>query len=134
MRKMAMSMPSRCRGMMLLTAIFIMIVLGLLAAFLTESLIGQHARGNLAQLARQADYAAASGVEWGRDRALRGGVCGIGQIQIAGFTVAVSCSAETVTEGAAVYQIYDIAAEARHGSYGDLDFARRSARGQYTNR
>ena len=119
---------------MLITAIFIIVVLGLLAAFLSESLIGQYARGNLAQLSRQSDYAAASGVEWGRDRALRGGVCGTGQIQVAGFTVTVNCSVETVTEAAATYQVYDIAAEARHGSYGDRDFARRSARGRYTNR
>lgn len=119
---------------MLLTAIFIIVVLGLLAAFLTESLVGQYARGNIAQLMRQSDYAAASGVEWGRDRALSGGVCGIAQIQIAGFTVAVSCTVETVTEATATYQVYDIAAEARHGSYGDRDFARQSARGQYTNR
>ena len=127
-------MPSRCRGMMLLTAIFVIVVLGLLAAFLTESLTGQYARSSLTQLLRQADYAAASGVEWGRDRALRGGVCGNAQIPIAEFTVTVSCSVATVTEGAATYQIYDIDAEARHGSYGDRDFARRNARGQYSNR
>ena len=127
-------LPSRCRGMMLLTAIFIIVVLGLLAAFLTQSLVSQYASGSLTQLLRQSEYAAASGVEWGRERALGSGVCGTGQIQIAEFTVTVICSVVTVTEDATSYPIYDINAEARHGNYGDRDFARRSARGQYANR
>ncbi|HWM28259.1 MAG TPA: hypothetical protein VNQ14_07365, partial [Woeseiaceae bacterium] len=90
--------PRRCDGIILLTVIFIMIVLGLLAAFLAESLNGQYAAHNLSQLDRQARYAAASGVEWGRERALQDGICGPAEISLAGFTIDVSCTALQVTE------------------------------------
>jgi hypothetical protein len=126
--------PRRSGGVVLLTVVFIMVVLGLVAALLAESLVGQYATGNLARLDRQARFAAASGIEWGRDRALLGASCGTSQITIGGFTVTVTCTTLQVTEGAAVYDMFDISAEAVHGSYGNADFIRRSAQGRYSNR
>lgn len=124
----------RCGGAILLTVIFIMIVLGLLAAFLAESISAQYATGSLSKLARQADYAAASGIEWARDRALQGGSCAPGQISFAGFTVSVDCTMITVTEDVASYQIFHVDAVAERGLYGNADFVRRSASGRYSNR
>ncbi|MGA8204347.1 MAG: hypothetical protein WB812_07480 [Woeseiaceae bacterium] len=112
-------------GAILLTVVFIMVVLGLIAAFLTRSLGAQHAEASLDHLSTQARFAAASGIEWGRGRALSGGICGNGQIIVGEFTVSVSCEAVAVTEGSATYNMYDLSAEARHGSYGDADFMRR---------
>ena len=126
--------PRRSGGVVLLTVVFIMIVLGLVAALLAESLMGQYATGNLARLERQARFAAASGIEWGRDRALQAATCGTSQISIADFTVTVSCTTLQVTEGSAVYDMFDIGAEAVHGTYGNPDFIRRSAQGRYSNR
>ena len=126
--------PRRSGGVVLLTVVFIMIVLGLVAALLAESLMGQYATGNLARLERQAKFAAASGIEWGRDRALQAATCGTSQISIADFTVTVSCTTLQVTEGSAVYDMFDIGAEAVHGTYGNPDFIRRSAQGRYSNR
>lgn len=126
--------PAHSRGVVLITVLFVMVVLGLLAAMLARSLGAQHARVGLEQLSRQAEYAAASGLEWGRDRALQAGLCATAQIALAGFTVTVTCTSEAVTEGAASYDVYDIAAEARRGSYGDVDFVRRSLRDRVTNR
>lgn len=121
-------------GMILITVIFIMVVLGLLAGFLVQSLGSQHALATLTQLSRQAGYAASSGVEWGRARALQGGVCGTAQIAIADFTVTVNCSSATVTEGTMVYEVFDIVADARRGSYGNADFVRRTERSRVSNR
>jgi type II secretory pathway pseudopilin PulG len=126
--------PARCRGVILVTVVFVMIVLGLLAALLVESLDGQHAAGALAQQSRQAGFAAQSGIEWGRERALQAGICGTSQFSIADFTVTVTCTTVQVTEGAAIYDLYDIAVEARHGQYGNPDFVRRSLRGRFSNR
>ena len=126
--------PRRSGGVVLLTVVFIMIVLGLVAALLAESLMGQYATGNLARLERQARFAAASGIEWGRDRALHAATCGTSQISIADFTVTVTCTTLQVTEGSAVYDMFDIGAEAVHGTYGNPDFIRRSAQGRYSNR
>jgi type II secretory pathway pseudopilin PulG len=126
--------PRRTGGVVLLTVVFIMVVLGLVAALLAESLMGQYATGNLARLERQARFAAASGIEWGRDRALQAATCGTSQISIADFTVTVTCTTLQVTEGSAVYDMFDIGAEAVHGTYGNPDFMRRSAQGRYSNR
>lgn len=114
----------RQSGAILLTVVFIMVVLGLIAAFLVRSLGAQHAQSSLDHLMLQAQFAATSGIEWGRGRALSAGLCGTGQIAVAEFTVTVSCEGVSVTDGAASYTVYDISAEARHGSYGDADFVR----------
>jgi hypothetical protein len=127
-------LPRRCDGVVLLTVIFIMVVLGLLAALLAENLSGQYATGNLSRLERQARYAAASGVEWGRERALQSGVCGVAEISFAEFTVTVSCATLPVTEGSATYDMFDIDAVAVHGTYGNPDFMRRNMRGRYNSR
>ena len=126
--------PRRPAGVVLVTVLFIMVVLGMVAALLAESLVGQYATGNLARLDRQARFAAASGVEWGRDRALQAAICGNSQISVADFTVTVTWTTLQVTEGAAVYSMFDINAEAIHGSYGNADFIRRSDQGRYSNR
>ncbi len=125
---------ARCRGVILITAIFVMILLGLLASLLVENLGGQYTIAGFAQLKVQAGYAAASGIEWGRERAVQGGSCGSSQISIADFTVDVSCTTLQVTEGAAIYDLYDITANAQHGVYGNPDFIRRSLRGRFSNR
>ena len=121
-------------GMILITVIFIMVVLGLLAGFLVQSLGSQHALATLTQLSRQAGYAASSGVEWGRTRALQGGVCGTAQIAISDFTVTVSCSSATINEGTMVYEVFEIVADAERGSYGNADFVRRTERSRVNNR
>ncbi len=127
-------MPGRDSGMILITVIFIMVVLGLLAGFLVQSLNSQHSLATMTQLSRQAGYAAASGVEWGRTRALQNGVCSTAQIAIADFSVTVICNNLTVTEGASVYQVFDLEANAQRGSYGSPDFVRRSQHARVSNR
>lgn len=128
------SRPGRDGGMILITVIFIMVVLGLLAGFLMQSLSSQHSVATLTQLSRQAGYAAASGIEWGRTRALQSGVCSTAQISIAEFSVTVRCSSLTVTEAAALYQVFDLEVDAQRGSYGSADFVRRSQRARVSNR
>lgn len=128
------SLPGRDGGMILITVIFIMVVLGLLAGLLVQSLNNQHSVATLTQLSRQAGYAATSGVEWGRTRALQNGVCSTAQMAIADFSVTVRCNSLTVTEGAAVYQVFDLEADAQRGNYGSADFVRRSQRARVSNR
>lgn len=121
-------------GMILLTVLFIMVFLGLFAAFLARSLGGQHAQATLVQLSQQAQFAAASGIEWGRNRALQAGICGTNQIAVYGFAVTVTCSSAAIVEGAAAYTVFEIQAEARRGNYGNADFVRRSLQARVTNR
>jgi type II secretory pathway pseudopilin PulG len=125
---------ARCRGVILVTVILVMIVLGLLAALLVRNLGGQYMAGTLAQQSRQAGYAAQSGIEWGRERALQAGICGTSQFSLADFTVTVTCATVQVTEGAAIYDVYDVTAEAQHGAYGNPDFVRRRLQSRFSNR
>ena len=124
----------REQGMVLLTVVFVMIVLGLLAALLARSLSNQHAQAGIAQLSQQAYFAAVSGLEWAKARALQAGVCGASQITVADFTVTVTCDSAAITEGAAAYSVFDLQAEARRGVYGNPDFVRRTLQSRVTNR
>lgn len=112
----------------------VMIVLGLLAAYLVESASDRYAVATLAQLSRQTEQAAASGLEWGRARALQSASCATAQWQFAGTTVDVVCVTVQVTEDGVSYPVYDVTADARHGNYGDFDHVRRTARARYAAR
>lgn len=129
-----MTTPQRQQGVALLGVIMIMLVLGLVAAYLAEAISGRYAAAALDRLSRQADHAAATGLEWARDRALVAGSCVNTQIAYAGMTVDISCAALQVNENGTLYWIFDIAADARHGSYGDPDFVRRNRRARLATR
>ncbi len=128
------ALPAQSRGAVLITVVFVMLVLGLLAAALARSLEGQYAGESLTHLARQAQYAALSGIEWGRGRAVQNGICANGQIAVGEFTIVVACTSETVTEGMSSYEVFDIDAEARRGVYGEIGFARRWQHARASNR
>ena len=122
------------RGIALLSVIMIMVVLGAVAAWLAEAISGRYAAVALDRLSQQADHAAASGLEWARSRALQAGSCANTQLQFAGMTVDISCTTLQVNENGVLYAVFEIAADARHGSYGDADFVRRMRRARLAAR
>ena len=134
MRQSAGKGKRRDRGMILLTVVFTMVVLGLLAALLARGSSDQHADAALAQLSQQARFAAVSGIEWARSRALQTGVCGTSPVTVADFAVTVTCSSAAITEGTASYTVYDLTSEARRGSYGNADFVRSIHQSRVSNR
>jgi MSHA biogenesis protein MshP len=105
------------RGVSLIAAIFLLVVLGGLIAYLVKlSGLQQSAAAYDVQGAR-AYQAARSGIEWGIYRALRDGVCAGGSFapagQFSGFTVAVTCAATPYTEvDATAKTVYSITATA----------------------
>ena len=125
---------TRQRGVALLSVIMIMLVLGLIAAYLAEGLSGRFAAIAQNRMMRQADHAAASGLEWARNRALVAGSCTTSQLQFSGMTVDVACTTVQVNENGTLYAIFDITADARHGTYGNADFVRRSQRARLAAR
>jgi len=125
---------TRQHGVALLSVIMIMLVLGLIAAYFAESLSGRFAATAQDRLMRQADHAAMSGIEWARDRALVAGSCTTSQLAFAGMTVDVTCTTLQVNENGTLYAIFDITADARHGTYGNPDFVRRSQRARLAAR
>jgi MSHA biogenesis protein MshP len=121
---------TRARGFTLVSAIFLMVVLVLLAASLVTLSSVQHATAlQQLQMAR-AQYAARAGVEW----AVRAAYCPAGPTALAppglpGFSVEVSCSATTHTlataAGPADQAYYRVDVVARSGVYGGPDYVRR---------
>jgi MSHA biogenesis protein MshP len=120
----------RQRGVALVIAIFLLVVLAGLGAFAVRlSLFQQQTTGG-GLLAAQALQAAKSGVAWAAHRAINTGWCATASVPLteggaAGFTVTVNCSQSTHTEGGATLNVYIFDVLAESGSYGTPDYVSR---------
>lgn len=122
---------SALRGFALVSALFLIVVLSALGAFLVNLVAVQHATPAMRVRAARADYAARSGMAWAVHRALDSGVCAdadfaLGEGALAGFSVSVRCAASVhdLSGAAAPYYVIDVSAQA--GSYDSADFVARS--------
>lgn len=129
-------LPRQQSGLSLITAIFIVVGLALVATFAVRSLGSQQAQNNQALIGQRAFYAARAGLEWGAAQALLPtGSCGVGTILvIEGITVTVSCMATPVTEAGVTYQIYAVDVLATSGMLGEPEYAQRSLTARFTNK
>ncbi len=115
------------RGFTLVQAVFILVVLGILGAVMVRLLGVQSTTSTFALQGSRAYQAARSGLEWGAARASSGSDCN-GSMVIENFSVAVTCSSQTFSEGPiGPYSVYRIGATATYGSYGSADFVLRQA-------
>lgn len=129
-----MTAARREKGFALLAVIGVMLVLGMISAYLAEAISGRHAAASLDALQRQADQAAQAGIEWARGRALGGGGCAAAQVAYAGFTIDVACVTLQVDENGTLYDVFAVSANAWRGTYGNPDFVRRTRRARFANR
>ena len=120
----------RQRGAALVVAVFLIVVLALLAAAAVRltSIQGQNVNLNL--LGARALNAARSGIEWSARRTLSTGTCFSGSTTLSeaaldGFDVTVSCSQTSHAEGAATVTVFAITAFASNGNYGQPDYVSR---------
>lgn len=121
----------RRNGFALISAIFLMVVLGLLAFFLMSLSGTQQFTGLWAIQGARAQYAAQSGLQWGAWQALHGSGACAGTLSInAGaptpFTVAVSCSSSDHVELGVTTRIWEIRANARSGNFGEPGYVQRT--------
>ncbi|MBI4692687.1 MAG: pilus assembly protein MshP [Gammaproteobacteria bacterium] len=121
------------RGFSLVTAIFIVVVVSLIAGYMVNLGSSQQAATNFALLGARASFAAESGMEWatrqvvttdacftnGTSFALAGGALG-------GFTVTLSCAETSVTEGAVTYKVFTLGSTATLGTEGAEDYFSRT--------
>lgn len=120
-------------GFALISAIFLMVVLGLLAFFLMSLSGTQQFTGLWAIQGARAQYAAQSGLQWGAWQALHGsGACN-GTLSVnagagapAPFTVAVRCSSSNHVELGVSMRVWAITANARSGNFGQPGFVQRT--------
>lgn len=122
----------RSGGFALVPAIFLIVVLSVLAAWAVRLNVQQQQTVSLAVLGARALAAANAGVEWGAWRALNGtcanGTLALGETTLAGFSVAVTCTATSLAEGAATVRAYVLESTATAGTYGQSDYVRRRVR------
>jgi MSHA biogenesis protein MshP len=128
----------RQRGVALIVALFVIIVLAGLGLFAMRVGNGQQQSVTLDLLGARADAAAAAGIEFGANQALRHANCAVAPPPLAlqgalnGFSVQVSCTANSYSvnptgTGAMLYQAYAITATATLGVYGTPEYVSRQA-------
>lgn len=104
---------ARDRGISLIAVLFILIVLGGLAAVMAQMGATQHVGYLLSQEGKQAYYAARSGLEWGRHQVITQNDCfADAQAEAAGFQIHLSCQVSLVLEGSESLNIYHLNASA----------------------
>lgn len=106
----------RQKGFSLVTALFLMVVLAALGAYMVSISGTQHFTTLHAMQGAKAYHAARTGIEWGISRAVAAGACpatttintlGGG---LSGFEVTVSCSSSSYTEKGNTFNIYTLQA------------------------
>ncbi|MCZ6772077.1 MAG: pilus assembly protein MshP [Proteobacteria bacterium] len=120
-------------GFALVTAIFLIVVLALLAGFIATIGSVQKTTSVFALVGSRAQFAAISGVEWGVHHVLNfsgGPACFASPTTFAisggasgNFDVTLTCAEVTITEGASPsYLVFDIEAIAQFGTSGQEDY------------
>ena len=122
----------RQHGFALVTAIFLLVVLGALALFMLSLSSTQHMTSTWTILSARAHYAALSGIEWGAWQAVNGGGCNgsptVAPGGPAAFTVTVTCTSSSHVEGVVTSRVWVIDATAQSGSFGGIGFVQRQQR------
>jgi MSHA biogenesis protein MshP len=123
-------------GFALIPALFLIVVLGALAAVAIRVGTGQQQTVTMSLMQARALSAAQTGIEWGAYRAL-GGSCVAGttltltEAALNGFSVIVTCT--DVTPPGATNKYYVLNSAATAGLYGQPGYVRRVVIGTYTN-
>jgi MSHA biogenesis protein MshP len=127
----------RGRGFALVSALFVIVVLGLLAVVAVRIGTAQQQTVSSALGEARALAAAETGIDWGAYNALNnhcsGTTLNLSEAALAGYTVTVTCTATAFTENNLPYASYTIAATASFGTYGQPDFVQRVVRATFTS-
>jgi MSHA biogenesis protein MshP len=129
----------RARGFTLVSAVFIIVVVALLAAALVQIATTGRQISTLSLLGVRAHFAAASGMERAIQAALTGGCSAVPASFVlagaaaSGWTVSLGCAATAVAEGTDNYQVYALQATAARGAVGGSDFVSRTLTATVTN-
>ena len=127
------------RGFALVPALFLIVIVGFLAAAGLRMTMAQQQTVLVALQQARALAAARAGIDWQAYLALNGGgSCGGGSLTLsetalAGYQVVVTCVATSFVDGNNTYFSYTIASTATSGTYGTPDFVQRVVRASFTN-
>ena len=124
-------MNLRQKGFSLITAIFLLTVVAALVVFMVNLRGAQQATALYGVQGARALQAARSGIEWGIYESLNGAACpaattfSVADPALSAFSIDVSCSQSSHTEGVTLITTYQLTSIASSGSYGTLDYVQR---------
>lgn len=123
---------NRQRGFSIVTAIFVLVVLGLLGGYMVKLTAVQTSTFNASLQGARAYQAARAGIEWAIARINNGGTCTDVNAQTAmsfaglnGFSVALSCSSQSYSEADRTPIAYRIGSLATFDAYGSNGYVAR---------
>ena len=119
-------------GFSLLTALFLLVVVSGIAAYLVNLATAQHLSSALTVQNSRAYYAALSGLEWVADR-IRSNPSACPPVPTSfyaeGFVIRLAaCTRSAISEAGTTYALFDVTVDATRGAFGDWDFVSRSIR------
>jgi MSHA biogenesis protein MshP len=119
-------------GFSLLSAIFILAVLAVISAFVLDISAVSRSTATYSLQGQRAYFAAKSGVDWGIYKIVTTpSACpatttiNLTQGGLNGFSVQVTCSVNSFTEGTTNYNMFTITGFATKGSFGSADYVSR---------
>jgi len=124
-------------GFAIVTAIFLLVILGGLAAFMVTVSTAMHTSSALDVQGARAYQAARAGIEWGAYQVLVPASCAASTTlpalggSLAGFTTTVTCSQSAHDEGGTPVTAYLITATATFGAPGNADYVERQLQANY---
>jgi len=129
---------TRQRGVSLVSAIFLLVVLAALGVAAARIGVLQQQTVTSGLRAAQAFQAARSGIAWAAYRAVNAGWCSsatlaLTEVGTAGFSVQVQCAQSVHTEGGATLNVYVIDVIAEAGLFGGPDYVSRRLQAKITD-
>ena len=129
--------PAIQRGFSLMSAIFLIVVVAMVAGFAVSIGNVQRSGSVLALVDTRVGFAAQSGLDWAVATVTSLRACPAPGTRftadgpgLAGIEISVGCNAVAVTEGAAAYTMFALDVTARHGAEGSEDYAQRRVTAQ----
>lgn len=113
-------------GFAIVSAIFLLVVLALLGAFMMTFSNTQHLTSAQDIQGSRAYWAARTGLEWGIASTTAACPASPTTMSVNGFSVVVTCSLQTYSEASATLNIFKLTSVASAGTIGNLSFIERS--------
>ena len=124
----------------MITAIFILVIVAVLAVFMVTIGNVQQQTSVLSILSTRALFAADSGVQWAVRSVLASGNCSAFPASYLltggasnGYQINASCTSSAYTESPNTYNVYRISVTASRGNLGDADYVSRTIVAKVTN-
>jgi MSHA biogenesis protein MshP len=116
------------KGFAIVAAIFLLVVLSALGAFMLTISGSQHVTSAQDIQGTRAYWAAKAGIQWAASRINTTAACAAGAFVLDGFNVTVACVSHNYTEGTTVSTIYwvDSTAKTVTGNVGGISYAERT--------